>query len=392
MATKKTLVKNIGELEQYMGINITNVIEEADRREAYLCNWEQMKANYGDNVDFQLRYEQVMLCPETSDFIYNGYTSTQTFYVKGTRPELEGCVERIIMGSNTDREKVMEIMKFCRDLYKKSGNIQLFYGGTEEELIKKGERLCECIGRLMVGLCEIAGIPGRIIMHVIGGHIVSEVYFEGKWAYIDPRFGMFYLMKDGNFASLLDLWNHPEIITAQDEKVKQELSALWTWEKRVEECLKKFFHKKEIIVLNNYSLMQSAKYGYNWITHKDALENGINEAAMRYSKAIAQVFGIESNLMEARFDFSLADGQVVSGKIPVFAFPIDFIETPTYIDLYIDDRLICNMKGTKVYRIFEGEGLFDTKAVGNGSHRLGVRSKVQEGKEIFSKITINVSN
>ena len=86
-------------------------------------------------------------------------------------------------------------MRFCRDAHLEPGrepsHDDYVYGGTEEELIAKGEWLCEGLSRLYVPLCEVAGIPGRILYHVIGGHVTAEV-FVGAWAYVDPRMGVYF--------------------------------------------------------------------------------------------------------------------------------------------------------------------------------------------------------
>ena len=111
-------------------------------------------------------------------------------------------------------------MCFCRDLYKQNDGILLFYGGTEEELIKKGEQLCECLARLMVALCEIIDIPGRIITHIAGGHLTCEVFLENKWSYFDPRTGIFYVLPNGQIASAIELLLQPEIMDRQPEWVK----------------------------------------------------------------------------------------------------------------------------------------------------------------------------
>ena len=54
-------------------------------------------------------------------------------------------------------------------------------------------------------------MPGRIVMHDIGGHIAAEICIEGQWAYIDPRAGIYCLKPDGSFASTWELWQNPAL-------------------------------------------------------------------------------------------------------------------------------------------------------------------------------------
>ena len=181
-------VSKVFDITEYQGINILRKLTDPARQEQYYANWQLLRINYGDNVEWQRLKKQTLLCDETREYLY-GTPPAPVRYVKGTRPVLEKYVEKIICDCQTNREKVLALMVFCRDLYKKHGSArQMFFGGTEEELIEKGENLCECLGRLMVALCEIAGIPGRIVLHMTG-HITSEVFFENHWNYVDPCYG-----------------------------------------------------------------------------------------------------------------------------------------------------------------------------------------------------------
>jgi transglutaminase-like putative cysteine protease len=186
MSTKKCLYKGIKVttwegLKPYIGKEACEVIVGSDRQKAYLLNYEQLQINYGESVDFQLRKEQAILCPQTVDFLYSKFTSTTVTYQKGSHPFLEEVVDGITSNCKNNREKALRLMRFCRDLYKKdiTKDFSLYiYGGTEEELVEKPEELCECLGRLMVALCEIAGIPGRNSWNTR-----SNRYARYRWTY-----------------------------------------------------------------------------------------------------------------------------------------------------------------------------------------------------------------
>lgn len=277
------------DLKAYTGLNIPNVLESEAQKEVYMVNWRQLYLNYGDNVEWQRLKKQVLLCDATREALYAAPGPVK--YVKGTRPYLEEKVNEVIKDCKTDRERVLALMVYIRDLYKSRGGF-VFYGGTEEEMIKKGENLCECVGRLMVALCEVCGIPGRIVMHVAGGHIVSEVYFEGRWAYIDPRAGMFYLNEKDQFLSIDEVMRDRSCIRSQSDWVKSFISDQWTYDQRENSNYNIHFSQGEIQCFCDYSLMDAPEYNYEWQWCKTVSEDPEFPAVhKRYVELIKEIFG-----------------------------------------------------------------------------------------------------
>ena len=281
--------------EKYIGENIGNLLPTKEKRDIYRLNCKQLYINYGENVDWQKLKKQVFLCSETEAEIYKKPEKVR--YKKGSRPYLEKVLESIIKDGKQEREKVLSIMCFCRDLYKKhiSQSIlyhspqntykQMFYGGTEEELIKKGEWLCECLGgRLMPALCEIAGISARGVMHIIRGHIVTEAYVDGKWAYFDPRCGMFYLNKYNELCSIRELIENRDIILNQSDYVKSFVSDYWRYEERQNANYNVCFNPNEIQCFCDYSLMDKDEYNFEWKTVDEAIRDGLSDIAREYSR------------------------------------------------------------------------------------------------------------
>lgn len=275
--------------EQYIGERIPEVLVTAEEKEIYMVNWEQLHINYGDNVEWQRLKKQILLCDATREYIYSPPKVIN--YKTGTRPRLEKVVEKVTQNCTTEREKVLALLVYCRDLYKTHDDEQLFYGGTEEELIKKGENLCECMGRLMVSLCEICGLPGRIVMQVVGGHIVCEIFLEGVWAYFDPRCGMFYLDENDKFLSIDELVQNPQPILEQKDWVRQFVSAKWTYEQRMDRNYNLLFSKKEIQCFCDYSLMEANEYNYDWKSLKKAERDGLFVINKRYDELSELIFG-----------------------------------------------------------------------------------------------------
>lgn len=59
-------------------------------------------ARASGSVDLILVENMILQSSETINFLYSEYTSTRSFYEKGTRPELEQYVERAILGNHSD--------------------------------------------------------------------------------------------------------------------------------------------------------------------------------------------------------------------------------------------------------------------------------------------------
>ena len=62
------------DLRAYTGLASAERIVGEQRRAAYIVNYNQLDVNYSGTVDFQLRRELVLLCPQTADFLYRTYT------------------------------------------------------------------------------------------------------------------------------------------------------------------------------------------------------------------------------------------------------------------------------------------------------------------------------
>ncbi|MFO7946072.1 MAG: transglutaminase family protein [Armatimonadota bacterium] len=282
------------EAAAYTGRAAADMIVGQKRRKAYLLNYEQLHVNYDDGVEFQLRQQQVILCPQTVDFLYGDFVRPPQ-YVPGSRPRLEAVVADVTQDCHQEREKVLALMRFCRDLYKRDTRewSDYIYGGTEEQLIDKGERLCECLGRLMVALCEVAGIAGRIVMHDIGGHITSEIFVDGRPVYIDPRAGFYCLDSHGEFLSMWEIWQNPEIMRRQSASTRSDISDLWNWEERLEKCEQKYFHRLEVNGFENYSLADADRYSYVQKTQQQATDDGLFVMSDRYRKLAEEIFGLQ---------------------------------------------------------------------------------------------------
>ena len=222
-------------------------------------------AFYGDTVDAQMMDDQIRLCDETADYVYAEYTPLELKYRRGSRPELERIIDRILDGVADEQEKVLSIMRFVRDLHKLRPNgarqegRDLFHGGIEEEVIKKCSNMCNEQARVFCVLCQVAGMPARYVGHYIDRHGVAEAYCGGKWAYIDNE-GRYFLKGDGTLASVLELKRNPELITTQSPEVLADHRGRFSLERSERE-----FCRVEVTVMTNYFVWENARYNYDWI-------------------------------------------------------------------------------------------------------------------------------
>lgn len=281
--TKETLLK------EYKGEAFLPKINELARN-VFLTNRAYMKIAFGENVDYERYSDYMLLCSETEEILYEA--PELPVYERGSRPILEAAVEEATKGCTSEREVVLGLMSYIRDLRKKSHGYDYFYGGTEEELIKKGERYCERVARLMCGLCEIAGIPARTIFHVSGGHLTNEVFVEGKWSYIDPRFGLFYVGEDGKMMSVVEIMRNRDVIYNQPDWVYAYGSDESTTEYKCRENHDLYLRPLELQLYAYYSLADKDKYHFEWtpsaafaMPERDAAYREYAAARMAYINA-----------------------------------------------------------------------------------------------------------
>ena len=260
-------VKSWEDLKPYRGRDSYRQIDGELRQKMFLAVFDEIQRLYRGRVDGQLHEEVVLLCPQTADFLYSQFTPTKVSYQNGSRPILEAKAGELTSGLDTERQEVLALLRFVRDLYKGSpdGSQSPFQGGTEEELMQSNPRLCESQSRVLAALCQVAGFPSRRVGHFIGGHAVTEVFFEEKWAYIDIR-GIYFLRPDGKFASTWEVWQNPGWIESQSEEVKRDrlpegdprIGDIYRWQ----DTPGKYFHPSEVTTIMNYDLSQVDRYIY----------------------------------------------------------------------------------------------------------------------------------
>ncbi len=210
--------------------------------------------------------EQIKLLPETHKYLYTQYTPLRVQYRKGSRSFLEKIIVKTASKAKDDQDKVIMLMNWCVNIEKnfptrernaESGFYRslddFLWGGTEEEVIKKGSDWCGEIARVFCILNQIAGFPARIVYlyHVSEpqAHAVGEVYVESKWSLFDVLSQKYYPKKDGTIANAWELRENPSLIDEQTEASKIYYAD-------------RNFYRNICIV--NYFVQDFAKYDYSW--------------------------------------------------------------------------------------------------------------------------------
>jgi hypothetical protein len=239
---------------------------------------ERVLAAYGAEpcVDIQVIAGQLILNRKTADYLYTRFTPLKLRYKPGSRPFLEKVLTAVVRPSMSGKEKFLAILRRCRDNRDAASPKIQFFGGTEEELVKRGAIMCNEISRVFVVLCQIAGLPARLVASHITGHMMAEVFVDGCWAWCDPMKGLYMLRDDGGFASMWDLVQDPGIVDRQTAAVWNDCRPVGSREDPAFARLRKAqaqaylrdccLHPREAFAIGNYFAWDHAKYDYPWHT------------------------------------------------------------------------------------------------------------------------------
>jgi hypothetical protein len=168
--------------------------------------------NAPGSVDRVLVERMVRLCPETVGYLYEEHTPAEVRYQRGTRPELERHLDVALACCESGEEKIEGICRFCNGLQEGATDDLdgMQVGGTEEEIIRRRSDWCTEVARVGCVLCQIAGLPARMVYlfdtgQAYSGHAITEVYRSGVWGAACPHTDVVYRHRDGRPASVWDL-------------------------------------------------------------------------------------------------------------------------------------------------------------------------------------------
>jgi len=173
------------------------------------------------SVDRALLAGMVRVCQHTADYLYSRYTPTKVVYRPGSRPDLEETIDPLVHPGIGEETLVEGIAHFCARLCDHaSDNLDTMrIGGTEEQIIERGSDWCTDVARVGCILCQVAGVPARIVNladteRPYSGHVIIEAYRSGTWGAVDTSINVLYRRPDGKPATTWELMNDPPLVEA----------------------------------------------------------------------------------------------------------------------------------------------------------------------------------
>jgi hypothetical protein len=144
-------------------------------------------------------------------WFYTSFTPPKTYYRRGSRPELEAYLQDVLDKPLDDLAKLEAIHKIrCEKMpghcIKSKKGIPDDRGAAAEALLASGVGACNETARAMVALCQVAGLPGRVVFASApkDGHVVCEILAGGRWVLVDPSQEYIFRKADGTPVSILD--------------------------------------------------------------------------------------------------------------------------------------------------------------------------------------------
>ena len=240
-------MKSMDNLSAYKGINQFGRAYEIMLKSDIHAN---------NSVDRTIIENMIRLCDDTKEYLYESYTNRQVGQITNLRPELEYFTHKLTNEINSTEDKIIKITSYCSTLGDKieTDNLDdMVFGGTEEEIIKRGSNWCTDIARVACIMYQLSGLSSRIIQlfniyQAYSGHVVNEVFRNNTWGVVDPTCGFVYEYLDGTPASAWDIMNKKDGIIIKDDR---------------ENILEIDFNQFSGVAISNYYINDHVNYDYS---------------------------------------------------------------------------------------------------------------------------------
>jgi hypothetical protein len=179
----------------------------------------------------------VVYRPETAAYIYGGYTPTKVAPIPGALPEYEAAVGKYTAGCTTDTEKAVALLTKAMPALTKhptmppcGPRVSPGRGLDDGPLLSSGLAWCNEQARVFARLCEVAGIPARIVHLFFAnkkeGHTIAEFYADGRWAMADASWFTVFPAADGRLLSAAECHDRAEGQRAAGLAYRRRMEAL----------------------------------------------------------------------------------------------------------------------------------------------------------------------
>lgn len=137
----------------------------------------------------------VMYRPETARYLYTTYTALEVQYRPGLLPAYEKLAAEVTSPGQSPLEKALSLLtrgasRVRHPIMPPCGaNVRADRNCDDESLLKSGVGPCNEQTRAFIRLCQVCGIPARLIQlfysDTNSGHCIAEFYAEGGWRMAD---------------------------------------------------------------------------------------------------------------------------------------------------------------------------------------------------------------
>ena len=184
--------------------------------------WNERKYAMAMSVRGVDRYHAnqfVVYRPETARYLYTDYTPLEVHYRAGLLPSYEKLAAEVTSPDQSPREKAVNLLvrgasRLRHPIMPPCGpNVSGDRNCDDESLLQSGIGPCNEQTRVFIRLCQVCGIPARLIQLFYSdftGHCVAEFHVEGGWCMADASWFCAFPDANGRLLSAADCHDRGE--------------------------------------------------------------------------------------------------------------------------------------------------------------------------------------
>lgn len=182
------------------------------------CDQKRLIGDVTAEIDLWQANHFVAYREETARYLYESYSPTSVRYSAGTLPAYEAIVAEQTAGLTNNRDKAVALLRIVPEklvlhpgIPPKGPPIPENRGLDDEALVRSEKAWCNEQARVFVRLCQVAGIPARLIFLFYAnrksGHVIAEFYADDHWCMADASYLCVFPDADGRLMSAAECHN-----------------------------------------------------------------------------------------------------------------------------------------------------------------------------------------